>query len=341
MPQLPRLDFEIDEELPASSLLYTFGGAGPVASVAPGTLISTRTLDAFAGALQQPGQLPSQVLDSRYLNPQTGPFYIEGAEPGDTVAVHFVQILPRGRWGVSATVPFFGALTSTPETAMLQAPLPEMTWFYELDVAGGTVRYQAQDSPLVLDLPMDPMHGTVGVAPPLHEVRSSLAPGSWGGNMDTPEIRAGSTVYLGVNVEGALLSLGDGHARQSEGETCGVAVECAMDSQFIVDLVKGSYAEWPRIETDDFLMTTGSAKPMEDAFRIAHVDMVRWVSELLGLSTMDAYQLVTQTVLTPVANACDKVYTVVCKMPKRFLPPVEAMNGMHTRLRAAVSPMPG
>jgi acetamidase/formamidase len=335
MAHLPRLDFEIDEEQPASTLLYTFGGAEPVASVTPGTLISTRTRDAFAGALQRPGQLPSQVLDSRYLNPQTGPFFVEGAQPGDTVAVHFVEIVPRGRWGVSATVPFFGALTSTPETATLQAPLPEMTWFYELDVPGGTVRYQAQESTLVLDLPMDPMHGTVGVAPPLHEVRSSLAPGSWGGNMDTPEIRAGSTVYLGVNVEGALLSFGDGHARQSEGETCGVAVECAMDSQIIVELIKGSYADWPRIETDDFLMTTGSAKPMEDAFRIAHVDMVRWVVELLGLSTMDAYQLVTQTVLTPVANACDKVYTVVCKMPKKYLPPVTAMNGLHARLRAA------
>lgn len=337
MTAIPRLDFEIDEEAPASSLLYTFGGAAPVASVMPGTLISTRTRDAFANALDTPGQLPSQVVDGRFLNPQTGPFFIEGAQPGDTVAVHFVDIVPRGRWGVSATVPFFGALTSTPETATLQAPLPEMSWFYELDVAGGTVRYQAQQSALTLDLPLDPMHGTVGVAPPLHEVRSSLAPGSWGGNMDSPEIRRGSTVYLGVNVEGALLSFGDGHARQSEGETCGVAIECAMDSVIIVELVKGTYADWPRIETDDFWMTTGSAKPMEDAFRIAHLDMVRWMSELLEISQMDAYQLVTQTVLSPIANAVDKVYTVVCKMPKKFLPPVTAMRGMHERLRAAAA----
>lgn len=337
MTHTPRLDFEIDEELPASSLVYTFGGAAPVASVQPGTLISTRTRDAFAGALQHPGQLPSQVVDGRFLNPQTGPFFVEGAQPGDTVVVHFIDIVPRGKWGVSATVPFFGALTSTPETATLQAALPEMVWFYELDVAGSLVRYRAQESSLTLDLPLDPMHGTVGVTPPLLEVRSSLAPGCWGGNMDTPEIRRGSTVYLGVNVEGAMLSFGDGHARQSEGETCGVAVECAMDSQIIVELVKGTYVSWPRIETDDFFMTTGSSKPMEDAFRIAHADMVRWMSELLELSTMDAYQLVTQTVLTPVANACDKVYTVVCKMPKRFLPPVTAMAGMHQRLRAAAA----
>jgi acetamidase/formamidase len=335
MTVLPRLEFEIDEELPAGSLLYTFGGAPPAASVLPGTVISTRTRDAFAGALQHPGQLLSQVVDSRFLNPQTGPFFVEGAQPGDTLAVHFVDIVPRGKWGVSATVPYFGALTSTPETATLQAPLPELAWFYELDLAAGTVRYEAQESKLTLDLPMDPMHGTVGVTPPLHEVRSSLAPGSWGGNMDSPEIRRGSTVYLGVNVEGAMLSLGDGHARQSEGETCGVAVECAMDSTIVVDLIKGQYTAWPRIESDEFWMTTGSSKPMEDAFRIAHVEMVRWMSELLDISTMDAYQLVTQTVLSPVANAVDKVYTVVCKMPKRFLPPLSAMDGMHQRLSSA------
>jgi acetamidase/formamidase len=334
MSVIARLDFEIDEDLPAASLLYTFGGAPPVASVVPGTVISTRTRDAFAGALQHPGQLLSEVADSRFLNPQTGPFFVEGAQPGDTLAVHFLDIVPRGTWGVSATVPFFGALTSTPETATLQPPLPEMAWFYELDLAAGTVRYQAQESKLTLDLPMDPMHGTVGVAPPLHEVRSSLAPGSWGGNMDSPEVRRGSTVYLGVNVEGAMLSLGDGHARQSEGETCGVAVECAMDSTIVVDLIKGRYTDWPRIETDEFWMTTGSSKPMEDAFRIAHVEMVRWMSALLDISTMDAYQLVTQTVLSPIANAVDKVYTVVCKMPKKLLPPATAMEGMHQRLRS-------
>jgi acetamidase/formamidase len=337
MTDLPRLAFAIDEVQPASALLYTFGGAEPVASVVPGTVVTTRTRDAFAGALSSPGQLPSQVVDSRYLNPQTGPFFVEGARVGDTVAVHFVDLVPRGSWGVSATVPFFGSLTSTPLTATLQPPLPEMSWFYELDVAGGTVRYQARDSALALDLPLDPMHGTVGVAPPLHEVRSSLTPGSWGGNMDSPEVRRGATVYLGVNVEGALLSLGDGHARQSEGETCGVAIECAMDTTFVIDLVPGSATPWPRIEDDAFWMTTGSARPMEDAFRIAHVEMVRWMSELLDLSLMDAYQLVTQTVLTPVANAVDTVYTVVCKMPKRFLPPVSAMAGTHDRLRAVAA----
>jgi acetamidase/formamidase len=329
--------FKVDEDAPVSSLVYTFGGVAPVASLRPGTIVSTSTLDCFAGLVRSTSDLPSQVLDPRFLNPQTGPFHIEGAAPGDTVAVHFLSIEPRYTWGVSTTVPFFGALTGSRDTATLQAALPEKTWIYELDVQERLVHYQALDSRLHLPLPMDPMHGTVGVAPPLGEVRSSLSPGSWGGNMDTPEMRVATTCYLGVNVDGALLSLGDGHARQGEGEACGVAVECAMDTVFVVDLIKGHQTPWPRLEDDDFLMTTGSAKPLEDAFRIAHTEMVRWVGELLGLSVMDAYQLVSQIALSPVANVCDTVYTTVCKVPKSVLGPVNPYTGKHNEMRAIVA----
>ena len=181
------------------------------------------------------------------------------------------------------------------------------------------------------------MHGTVGVAPALGEVRSSLTPGDWGGNMDTPEMRAGVTCYLGVNVEGALFSLGDGHARQGEGETCGVAVECAMDSVVIVDLIKGVPTPWPRLESDTYLMTTGSTRPLEDAFRISHQQLVRWVAELTGQSELDAYQLVSQTALTPVANVVDTNYTVVAKIPKSVLGQVSALQGTHARLRSVAA----
>jgi acetamidase/formamidase len=328
---------QIDEEAPPEKLVFTFGGVEPVASVRPGVTISTSTLDCFGGLVRSVSDLPSQVLDPRFLNPQTGPFHIEGAEPGDTLAVHFVSIEPRYTWGVSTTVPFFGALTGSRDTALLQPALPEMNWIYELDPVNRLVHYQARESAVRLPLPMDPMHGTVGVAPPLAEVRSSLTPGSWGGNMDTPEMRAGATCYLGVNVPGALLSFGDGHARQAEGETCGVAVECAMDSVITVDLIKAAPTAWPRIENDDFLMTTGSAKPLEDAFRIAHTEMVRWVAELLGLSEMDSYQLVSQIALSPVANVCDTVYTMVCKVAKSMLGPVSAYGGKHDELRGGSS----
>jgi acetamidase/formamidase len=322
-----------DPDVDPSTLVYTFGGASPVATVRPGETLSTWTRDCFGGRVRSTSDLASQVCDPRYLNPQTGPFWVEGAEPGDTVAIHFLSIEPRFDWGVSTTVPFFGSLTATPSTAMLHEPLPERTWFYSILAAERVVRYSALDSTYQVDLPLDPMHGTVGVAPPLGEVRSSLTPGSWGGNMDTPEMRAGTTCYLGVNVSGALLSFGDGHARQGEGETCGVAVECAMDTIAVVDLVKGIPTPWPRLEDETYLMTTGSARPLEDAFRIAHTEMVRWTASLTGLSTMDAYQLVSQTAITPVANVVDTNYTVVAKVPKSVLRGVIAYDGVHERLR--------
>lgn len=327
--------FEVSTDIDPAKLVYTFGGVEAKTQIKPGTAVSTSTLDCFAGMLTKSGQKPSEMLDPRYLNPQTGPFYVEGAEPGDTLAVHFVSIEPRLDWGVSTTVEYFGALTGTGTTALLAPPLPEDTWFYEFDRANRQVFYQANDSGLRLPLPMDPMHGTVGVAPGMGEARSALAPGNWGGNMDTPEMRAHTTSYFGVNVPGALFSLGDGHARQGEGETCGVAVECAMNTVFIVELIKGGAPSWPRIESDEYLITTGSTKPLEDAFRIANVEMVSWVSELLELSTMDAYQLVSQTILSPVANVVDTVYTMACKVPKKLLgeTAAKAFGGTHEALR--------
>jgi len=310
---------------------YTFGGAAPVASLRPGTVLSTWTFDCFGGRVRSTSDLPSEVCDPRLLNPQTGPFYVEGAEPGDTLAVHFVSIEPREAWGVSSTVPFFGALTSTPTTATLQGALEERTWIYEIDRESRSVHYSARDTAFTAAMPLDPMHGTVGVAPALGEVRSSLAPGDWGGNMDTPEMRVGVTCYLGVNVEGAMFSFGDGHARQGEGETCGVAVECAMDSVVIVDLVKG--VPGPRLESDAEIMTTGSTRPLEDAFRISHQQMTRWVAELTGMSELDSYQLVSQASLSPVANVVDTAYTMVCKLPKSLLGGVAPMQGVHAKLR--------
>ena len=340
MPEVVPLDqltWEPDADADPTTYTYTFGGVAPVASVRPGTVLSTWTMDCFGGRVRATSDLASEVCDPRLLNPQSGPFFMEGAKPGDTLAVHFVSIQPREAWGVSSTVPFFGSLTSTPTTAMLHSALLERTWIYEIDREDSVVRYMAADTPFTAALPLDPMHGTVGVAPALGEVRSSLTPGDWGGNMDTPEMRAGVTCYLGVNVEGAMFSLGDGHARQGEGETCGVAVECAMDTTVVLDVVRGHPAAWPRLESDDFIMTTGSARPLEDAFRIAHQQMVLWVAELTGQSTIDAYQLVSQAALTPIANVVDTNYTVVCKIPKQVLGSVSPMDGMHSRMRKVAS----
>lgn len=313
---------------------WTFGGAAPVRRVQPGTVLELWTEDCFAGRVRSKNDLVSVVCEFPFLNPQTGPFFIEGAEPGDTLAVHFVSIEPSRDWAASTTVPLFGALTSTHLTATLQAPLPELVWMWQLDRVARTARFTALDSEFSVDLPLDPMHGTVGVAPANLEVRSALVPDAHGGNLDTPEMRAGTTCYLGVNVPGALFSLGDGHARQGEGETCGVAVECAMDTVVVVDLVKGQATPWPRLESDTHVMTAGSARPLEDAFRIAQADLVAWIAADHGLSLMDAYQLVSQGVESPLANVCDTNYTSVAKMRKDWLPSRQGpLAGVHDRLR--------
>lgn len=312
---------------------WTFGGAAPVARIRPATVLELYTEDCFDGRVRSVDDLVSVVCDFPFLNPQTGPFYVVGAQPGDTVAVHFVSIEPARDWAASTTVPLFGALTSTHTTASLQPPLPERVWMWQLDRARGTCLFTARDSELRLELPMDPMHGTVGVAPANLEVRSALVPDAHGGNMDTPEMRAGVTCYLGVNVEGAMVSLGDGHARQGEGETCGVAVECAMNTVVIIDLIKGLPTAWPRLESDTHLMSTGSARPLEDAFRIAQLDLLRWVAADYGLSELDAYQLLSQTVESPLANVCDTNYTCVAKVRKAWLPVPTRTQATHARLR--------
>ncbi|QYC39808.1 Formamidase [Nonomuraea coxensis DSM 45129] len=315
-------------------LSYTFGGRPPVGKVRPGTILEIFTEDCFGGLVRTVDDLPSQVCEFPYLNPVTGPFHVEGAEPGDTLALHFVRITPARDWAVSTTFPHFGALTGTHTTAMLQPPLEERVWRYDLDLDKGVAVYHARSSDFSVELPLDPMHGTVGVAPGANEARMTITPDAHGGNMDTPELRAGVTVYLGVNVEGGLFAIGDGHARQGHGEVCGTAVESAMNTVVAVELIKGVATPWPRLEDDLHLMSTGSARPLEDAYRISQHDLVTWAAELTGLDTLDAYQLVSQAGEAPVGNVCDTNYTMVAKVPKAYLGGPGVYESAHARLRA-------
>lgn len=316
---------------------YVFGRREPRLSIRSGDIVEFSTEDCFNGRVTSPDQKPSEVCDFSELNPVTGPLYVEDAEPGDLLAVHFIDIRPSRGHAVSAAFPLFGALTSTHETATLQDPLEERVWFYDIDLERWTATYRARNSDFVLDLPLDPMHGVVGVAPAGGEVRLVVTPSNHGGNMDTPEVRAGTTVYLPVNVPGALLAIGDGHARQGEGEVIGTGLECAMESVIAVEVVKGAAPAWPRLEDDEHLMTTGSVRPLEDAFRISQKELVEWTSSLTGLDALDALQLVSQLGLAPAANVCDPNYTMVAKLPKWAIANAQAYGGAHRRLRAAAA----
>lgn len=310
---------------------YAFGGREPLLVVRPGTIVELFTEDCYAGKVTSVDDLPSQVCQFPFLNPVTGPIAVEGAEVGDTLAVHFVEITPARDHAFSSTFPHFGALTGTHQTAMLHPALEERVWRYDIDVAAGTCTFRARRSDLVIDLPLDPFHGTVGVAPAAGETIMSITPAAHGGNMDTPEMRAGVTAYFPVNVPGGLVSIGDGHARQGEGEVCGTAIESAMNTVVVVDLIKGRAPASPRMESDGFLMTTGNTRPLEDAFRMSQSDLVGWTAELLDLESLDAYQLVSQVGLAPTGNVVDTNYTMVAKLPKTLLG-IDAYEGIHQRL---------
>src|ERR1700752_2607231 len=174
--------------------------------IKPGTAVQLWSEDAFNGVLRSVDDLSSEKVDLRFVNPQTGPFYVEGAEPGDTLVLHLVSLVPPRDGGPSAALPFFGGRTSPGRWVTPQDPLPDTTWIYELDRDRNTVSFAAPHSDHPIEVPVEPMLGPGGGAPAGGEVRSSLVPDRFGGNMDTPQMGAGSTVFLGVNVEGALFS---------------------------------------------------------------------------------------------------------------------------------------
>jgi acetamidase/formamidase len=301
-------------------LKYTFGGVAATHRIQPGTRIISWSEDCFDGALSKPGQKPSAVLVPGHDNPQTGPFFIEGAEPGDTLAIHIEKLEPARDYAVSVAFPGFGALKGTDRTAILNPELPETVWFYQVDRGKGVARTRSQDGKFSWEVPLAPFLGCLGVSPGNGEARSTIVPDDFGGNMDCPEVRAGNTVYLGVKVPGGLLSFGDGHYAMGDGEIMGTAIEGAMNVELTVDLIKKRETLWPRIENADWMMSLGAARPLEDAARVAFKDMVRWVEEKTGLAEMDAYEFVSQNAKAPIVELVDPEYTVLVKIPKARLP---------------------
>ncbi len=285
----------------------------PIARVSAGETVVIYTQDAFEGRITAESDRPSAILGP-YLNPQTGPIYIEGAEPGDTLAIHIVAIEPTRDWAVSAFIPNFGGLTATRFTRTLNEPLPERVWLYKLENGMLLSRNPR------LRFPWRPFLGTMGTAPDLEAI-SALTPYDQGGNMDVPDTKPGNTLYLPVRVPGAYFFTGDCHAGQGEGELCGVALEIAAKVMLKFDLIKQHPLAWPRIESPDEFMTVGSARPMEDAARIAYTELIGWMEEL-GWDRWDAYQALTQIGSLYVGNMVDTTYSLVAKIAKKYaLPP--------------------
>ena len=290
----------------------TLGSHDPVLHIADGDTVRTTTID--AGGRDARGE--QRV---KFGNAQTGPFFITGAEPGDTLVVHLDKICPnRDSAGSSTSV---AANTVDPDY------VPELPAFREdrifaewaIDREAGTATLLLPTQLGRLTLELAPMLGCFGVAPADGEAISTATSGRHGGNMDYRGFGPQVTALFPVFVPGALFFLGDGHALQGDGEIVGTGLEISMDVQFTVSVLNGKRSSWPRGESEDYIFTVGNARPLDQALQHATTEMLRWLQQDYGLDAMSASTLLGQCVEYDVGNVFDPAYTMVCKLAKRFL----------------------
>ncbi|HEX5690704.1 MAG TPA: acetamidase/formamidase family protein [Roseiflexaceae bacterium] len=282
----------------------------PVLQIADGDTVITTSVDAM-------GKDASDTLVTERGNPMTGPFYVEGAEPGDTLVLHLDRITPNRPIGYASTV--VAANVVDPSDA---CKLPESNLArWQIDLERSTATLQESGSKLgALALPLAPMLGCFGVAPPRKQAISTATSGEHGGNMDYRGFMAGVTAYFPVFAPGALIHVGDGHAVQGDGEIVGTGIEISMEIQFTVRLIKGQRIGWPRGENADYIFTVGNARPLDQCVQHATSEMLRWLRDGYGLDTRDASILLGQCVEYDLGNVFDPAYTMVCKLRKELLP---------------------
>jgi acetamidase/formamidase len=287
----------------------TLGAHDPVLRIADGETVFTTTLD--ASGVDQFGNLVGESP-----NPQTGPFYIEDAGPGDTLAVRFDSLAPNRDTGFSYTPV---ALNVVDPSFIRELP-ERQRQLWHIHREHGTVTL-ADTLPRLgtFTLPLAPMLGCFGVAPAGGQAISTMTSGPHGGNMDYRRFGVGTTAYLPVFVPGALFCLGDGHAGQGDGEIVGTGIETSFDVQFTVHLINGKKITWPRGEDAEAIFTVGNARPLDQAVQHATTEMLRWLTTDYGLSIVEASTLLGQCVRYDLGNIYDPAFTMVCKVPMRFV----------------------
>jgi len=291
----------------------TYSAAHPPAlRIKPGDRVITKTIDA-AGTDWEGKTVAAGP------NPETGPFYVEGAEPGDILAVTFNRIETNRTMAYSASLLAPYAIDPQAIASRTDREAKRVTW--TIDKGRGIARLDATDvQPGGLEVPLRPMLGCVGVAPARKEAFSAATPGAYGGNMDYAWMNTGVTLMLPVNEPGALLFIGDGHARQGEGEVAGTGLETSMDVEFTVNLVKKKATAWPRLENDSHIMVLGSARPLLEAFQHATSELQRWLMADYGMTERGAQTFMGQATEYEIANVVDPNFTVVAKLRKAMLP---------------------
>jgi amidase len=284
------------------------GTTEPCLRLADGDTLITDTLDASGLDAQeaQAGQRP---------NPMTGPFFIEGAEPGDTLSVRIDRLTPSRATGWTYSPLAFTVLDPA---AIPERPANERAvWI--IDGNAGVVRLREPPPGLeAFAPPLQPMIGCFGVAPPLGQAFSTATSAQNGGNMDYRLFAPGTTAWFPVSVSGALFYLGDGHACQGDGEIVGTGIETSFEMEVTFRVLKRTI-NWPRGETEEDIFAIGNARPLDQALQHATTEMLRWLGEDYGLDQRAASHLLGQVVRYDVGNVFNPAFTVACRVAKRWL----------------------
>jgi len=289
----------------------TFWHQHPVLErIMPGDLVVTKTVD--SGGKDENG-----VERSERGNPLTGPFFIEGAEPGDGILIRFQKVRLNRNWGTSASR--LGLFSLTPEYVQNIFPGKSLTW--EIDLAANKVRPREPASAKAsLEFPVKPMLGCVGVAAAGDFAPTSAPAGSYGGNLDYNKVGEGATVILPVYHPGALLFIGDGHALQGDGEATGNGVETSMAVEFTVEVRKKMKLTGPRVETADEIISVGAqpefVSSLDRALQLATTDMVDWLVTGYGLEPWAAHVLISFQAKYDVVTVAG---TMALRIPKAAL----------------------
>jgi acetamidase/formamidase len=283
----------------------------PVLTVSPGDSVHTTTVD--AGGKDEKGV--TRVLGG---NPETGPFYVETATPGDTLVVHFTRVRLNRDWAESDDFLVGRAVDSDLAVKMKDAG---KTVRWHLDAEHGLATPEKPAEHLTrYAVPLRPMLGCVAVAPNSAQAAPGTGDsGRYGGNMDFNEIVEGATVYLPVSAPGGLLYVGDGHALQGDGELNGNALETSMDVEFTVDVIAGKRIQGPRVESASHIMAMGLGGSLDDAFRGATANMAQWLTDEYKLTPSEVAQVLGTSSEYKVSEVADRNAGMVLKINKERL----------------------
>jgi acetamidase/formamidase len=283
----------------------------PVMHLAPGDSVKTRTLDSR-------GQDRDLAPRAPRGNPLTGPFYIDGAMPGDTLVVHLERVRTNRDTAYQTDLLASNALDSGYLREIAGQKNGSIRW--KIDAAAGIARIIEPSGKMgAYTIRLSPMLGCIGVAPPRDEALGAGHLGPFGGNMDSPQVKEGATLYIPVFQPGALLFLGDGHAQQGAGELPGQGLETSMDVQFSVDVIPGRALGQTRVENADYVMIMGTGVTLDAAMKSATTEMSRWLADTYGLKPHDIAPLLGTAMEYEIAEVVDSEYNVVAKIRRDVL----------------------